>query len=701
MRVSSSSYRQRESPQKTETTTVIAPSPVHRRHATRTAMRWTCVTLLLLALVQGGHAAAGDIGSNCDTGDVCTPTGSYCDTTVSSNKLCKCNTGWFQSGITCIQGAGRPCHDSECYTGLNCVSGQCACDTTTAGYGAGSSGDQTCSCPTNYQLQSGVCKKVAGQTCSAASECLSVFTCADVSGTNKCTCDTSSGYAAPSDGATTCACDTGYSSESGACKKVAGQTCTAASECVSVFTCADVGGTDKCTCDTSSGYAAPTDGDTTCACDTGYSAESGACKKVAGQTCTAASECVSVFTCADVGGTDKCTCDTSSGYAAPTDGDTTCACDTGYSAESGACKKVAGQTCTAASECVSVFTCADVGGTDKCTCDTSSGYAAPTDGDTTCACDTGYSAESGACKKVAGQTCTAASECVSVFTCADVGGTDKCTCDTSSGYAAPTDGDTTCACGTGYSAESGACKKVAGQTCSAGSECLSVFTCADVSGTNKCTCDTSTGYAAPTDGDTTCACGTGYSSESGACKKVAGQTCSAASECLSVFTCADVSGTVKCTCDTSTGYAAPTDGDTTCACGTGYSSESGACKKVAGQTCSAASECLSVFTCADVSGTVKCTCDTSTGYAAPSDGATTCACDSDHTAQDSACVLKVGKACSSTTKDCVFGAMCDKATSTCLCDTSLRYQAGTTGDISCSCAATAVAMTIDGKTYCE
>ncbi|XP_076471320.1 uncharacterized protein LOC143301137 [Babylonia areolata] len=44
--------------------------------------------------------------------------------------------------------------------------------------------------------------------------------------------------------------------------------------------------------------------------------------------------------------------------------------------------------------------------------------------------------------------------------------------------------------------------------------------------------------------------------------------------------------------------------------------------------------------------------------------------------------------------------MCDKATSTCLCDTSLRYQAGTTGDISCSCAATAVAMTIDGKTYC-
>ncbi|XP_076471770.1 uncharacterized protein LOC143301404 [Babylonia areolata] len=617
-------------------------------------MRWTWFALLLLALIEGGHAAAGDIGSNCDTGDVCTPTGSYCDTTVSSNKLCKCNTGWFQSGITCVRGANSLCHDSQCYTGLNCMNGQCHCDNVTAGYAVGSTGDHTCSCPTNYHLDNGVCKKVVGQACSSASECISTggMTCADVGGTVKCTCNTNSGYAAGNAGDTSCSCDSNYHLNNGACKKKVGQACSSASECISAdgMTCADVGGTDKCTCNTNNNFAAGSAGDTSCSCATNYHLDNGVCKKVVGQTCSAASECLSVtgMTCADVGGTDKCTCNTNNGYAAGSAGATTCSCDTNYHLDNGACKKKVGQACTSASECISTdgMTCADVGGTDKCTCNTGNNFGAGSNGDTSCSCATNYHLDNGVCKKVVGQTCSAASECLSVtgMTCADVGGTDKCTCNTNNGYAAGSAGATTCSCDGNHHLDNGACKKKVGQACSAASECVSVtgMTCASVGGTNKCTCDTNSGYAAGSNGDATCSCDGNHHLDNGACKKKVGQTCTAASECIS------------------------TDG----------------------------------MTCADVSGTKKCTCNTGSNYAAGSNGDTSCLCASDYTKEGTNCVLRVGKACSSTTAACVFGSICDKKTSTCKCDTTHNFQAGSVGDTSCSCASTARAVTIDGKTYC-
>ena len=51
----------------------------------------------------------------------------------------------------------------------------------------------------------------------------------------------------------------------------------------------------------------------------------------------------------------------------------------------------------------------------------------------------------GPVKKI-GYACSAVSECITVsgIKCADVGGTNKCTCDTTQNYAAGSTDDTTC-----------------------------------------------------------------------------------------------------------------------------------------------------------------------------------------------------------------------------------------------------------------
>ena len=49
----------------------------------------------------GAGAATGDVGATCSTGDLCTDTNAYCDTTDANNKVCRCNTGWVAKGTLC------------------------------------------------------------------------------------------------------------------------------------------------------------------------------------------------------------------------------------------------------------------------------------------------------------------------------------------------------------------------------------------------------------------------------------------------------------------------------------------------------------------------------------------------------------------------------------------------------------------------
>ena len=49
----------------------------------------------------GAGAATGDVGATCLTGDLCTDTNAYCDTTDATNTVCRCNTGWVAKGALC------------------------------------------------------------------------------------------------------------------------------------------------------------------------------------------------------------------------------------------------------------------------------------------------------------------------------------------------------------------------------------------------------------------------------------------------------------------------------------------------------------------------------------------------------------------------------------------------------------------------
>ncbi|KAL8591420.1 hypothetical protein ACOMHN_004863 [Nucella lapillus] len=89
-----------------KTTTNTTPADQHNlldSHFPEIDMKRVFVALLLLTLSTVGQAAEGDVGSACKTGDACTDSGAYCDTTDSANKKCRCNTGFLKSDAMCSE----------------------------------------------------------------------------------------------------------------------------------------------------------------------------------------------------------------------------------------------------------------------------------------------------------------------------------------------------------------------------------------------------------------------------------------------------------------------------------------------------------------------------------------------------------------------------------------------------------------------
>ena len=252
-----------------------------------------------------GQCAAAEY---CDAGKCVPdlPTGSVCTAAT------QCVTN------NCVD--GRCCGAAMCGTceACNVVGAEGACELV----GAGQT-DDTCNMPGKQCDAVGACKSVNGQACSAAGDCLSNFCVDGVCCNNSCTLACRSCNVSGSVG--TCsnltggvqdtfpanACVTPNACDAGTCKKSNGQTCAMAAECVSgncvdgrccgsamcgtCQSCAITGQEGTCT-NIPSGQPDNVPANTcvgTTACD-----GMGTCKKMAGQACGGASECLSNF-CVD------------------------------------------------------------------------------------------------------------------------------------------------------------------------------------------------------------------------------------------------------------------------------------------------------------------------------------------------------------------------------------------------------------------
>ena len=206
-------------------------------------------------------AAACDGQGACPTAETvaCLPNtcaGTICSGGCSTTQPCQGNN-YCRAGVcTPKQANGATCTTTDqCSTG-NCVDGVC-CDTACTGSCQAcnltatsgtcspvkSATDDTCS-GSNSCDATGVCKKVSGQTCSAAGDCVS-GNCVDghCCGSSSCgSCQSCTG------GGGTCvqvisadddSCNGTQSCDaSGTCRKKTGQTCSANSDCLSAF-CVD------------------------------------------------------------------------------------------------------------------------------------------------------------------------------------------------------------------------------------------------------------------------------------------------------------------------------------------------------------------------------------------------------------------------------------------------------------------------------
>ncbi|PVD24045.1 hypothetical protein C0Q70_14514 [Pomacea canaliculata] len=136
-------------------------------------------------------------------GGTCTAT-TDCTTTNANSEcrssVCKCVTGYAQSGTTCKIKAGDTCAaNADCVSQSTCTSDKCTCGT---GYTAGSTG----LCRTTrsvflkimfalYTQQNLGAPIKAGAACTSGStNCVSQSTCSTSSSTTTCTCN--SGYTA-------------------------------------------------------------------------------------------------------------------------------------------------------------------------------------------------------------------------------------------------------------------------------------------------------------------------------------------------------------------------------------------------------------------------------------------------------------------------------------------------------------------------
>ncbi len=320
--------------------------------------------------------------------------GAQCSLKCAQGKICSinsdCSGGFCADGRCCDGACNSPCQACNLAGNLgtcspivsnvdnnpaNACSGNNACDAT------------------------GACKKITGQNCGGANECVSGFCadgrCCDGACTGTCVacnlagklgqCSNIAG-GSPDNNATVQCNGTNTCDGSGVCKKINGQNCAASAECFS-----------------------PNCVDGVC------------CNNGCGTTCQACNVAGSIGTCTNipVNGTDNFPANVCNGNNA-------CNGNSGASA----CKKINGQGCNVVGDCVSNF-CADgvccnsscnaacrscnlMGSVGTCTNITSGTDSSPAN---VCvapnSCDAG-----GNCKKVNGTACNGAAECVS-GTCID------------------------------------------------------------------------------------------------------------------------------------------------------------------------------------------------------------------------------------------------------------------------------------------
>jgi hypothetical protein len=387
-----------------------------------------------------------------------------------------------------------------------------------------------------------------------------------------------------------------------------GDTETAASFCNGSGSCV-AGQIDVCvpyTCDLA-GFACETSCTTAAECAAGYFCDSGSCSGQGsdGAACTLGTECQSGFCsdgyCCDVacaGNCEACSAAlstaSSNGLCAPiiagTDPDSNCspgeACD-----GAGTCRLADGQSCSAGTECV----------TGNCV----EGFC----------CDTACTAACRSCA-VAGSegTCSVApagfagSPLCDPFLCDGVGAACPTTCT----------GDLDCVAGGYCDGNSCATKKTTGTGCANDNECTSGFCVDSVCCASACTATCQACSAAKTGGtDGTCSpipsgsdpdgeCGAGsVCNGTTSCRKIAGQSCSAANECLSGFCVDGVCCGSSCTGTCRACSAAKTGGtDGVCAfvpagddpdgeCQNKYSCDgSGTCRQDDGESCVLGTECV-------------------------------------------------------------------------------------------------------------
>lgn len=390
----------------------------------------------------------------------------------------------------------------------------------------------------------------------------------------------------------------------------------------------------------------------------------GTCLKANSRVCSLASECASGHCmdgrCCGSACAETCkSCAVSGSLGAcselpvgspDTNASTTCtganACD-----GKGACKKDNGQACTAAAECAvglcvdgwccksactgTCMSCAVGGNVGQCV-DVPAGhqdsYAATAPCTGANACD-----GKGACKVANGQTCTGAGACGSGHcvegTCCESACAAACkscafpgkrgTCvDLPAGSA---DNTPAGACAGSKACDGqGGCRAANGQNCGAASQCGSGFcvdgTCCGSACAMVCTSCSLSGSpgacsnipAGQQDSNATVPCtGAGACDGQGACKKAAGQSCSAAAQCGTGLcvdgTCCDSACTATCkscsvagslgSCTNIPAGQQDSNAATTCS-GTQACNGSGTCKSGVGQACLDNSGCAN-NTCVD------------------------------------------------------------------------------------------------------
>jgi hypothetical protein len=626
----------------------------------------------------------------------------------------------------CRSNTGQACTaGTDCASG-NCVDGVC-CDTTCLGTClacnvAGHVG--TCSylpqyAPDTYPANecgtpsscdgAGHCRANNGQSCSTGTDCASGNCVDGVCCASTCTaacmaCNVTGSLGTcanlpqwSTDSYPANACTGGSACDgAGTCKKVNGQTCTAAGDCVSANCvdgyCCDTTCTTACTtcalagslgtCSNLPLYASDTNPANACVapatCD-----GAGHCRQANGQTCAAGADCASGNcvdgVCCDTACTAACvacnvgghvgTCWNLPQYSPDTNPANTCvapsACD-----GAGHCRKANGQTCSVGADCASGSCvdgyCCDSTCTTTCmACNVAGSLGSCTnlprytpDTNPTNACVAPNSCDgAGHCRENNGQTCAAGTDCASGYcvdgVCCDAACTGTCVACNVAGsvgmctnlplYSPDTFPANTCVAPNACDG-AGHCRKANGQTCTAGADCAAGNcvdgVCCDTACTGTCMACTVAGHVG------TCSNLPLYSPDAfpantcvapnscdgaGHCRKNNGQTCSTASDCASSNcvdgVCCDTACTGTCTacnvaghvgtCSNLPPYSPDTFPANTCAAPSSCDGN-GHCRKNNGQTCTAGADCASGNcvdgVCCDTTCTTPCLACNVTGH---------------------------------------------------------------------------------------